>query len=76
MWMAQNNLKLNDSKTEFLTLGRKLELTKIGGVQITIGGEAIPSMSVVRNIGVMFDATIGDEGAYKPRHKVMLSPHK
>ena len=56
--MAQHYLKLNDSKTEFMTLDRTFELTKIGDMQMTIGEEAIPSMSAARNIEVMFDATM------------------
>ena len=58
VWMAQNNLKLNDSKTEFLTLGRKFELSQIGDQEITIGTETIESTPCARNIGVMFDATL------------------
>jgi hypothetical protein len=55
-WMHENHLKLNDSKTEFLIIGTKHQLSQLGDVSIKIGDEAIPSTSSARNIGVMFDA--------------------
>jgi hypothetical protein len=57
-WMHANHLKLNDSKTEFLTLGTKHQLSQIGNVSIRIGDENIPSATSARNIGVVFDATM------------------
>ena len=57
-WMCRNNLKLNDSKTEFLTLGAKAQLSKIGDMSIRIGGENIPASHSAKNIGVVFDSTM------------------
>ena len=56
--MHANHLKLNDSKTEFLTLGTKHQLSQIANVSIRIGDENIPSATSARNIGVVFDATM------------------
>ena len=53
-----NHLKLNDSKTEFLTLGTKHNLSQLENVFLKIGDEDIPSASSSRNIGVLFDETM------------------
>ena len=37
-WMTENHLKLNDAKTEFLVLGKKSILKKVGHItDITVG---------------------------------------
>ena len=54
-WMHENHLKLNDSKTEFLAIGSKHQLSQLGDVSIHIGEESIPASASARNIGVMFD---------------------
>ena len=54
-WMHENHLKLNDSKTEFLTLGTKHQLSQLGDVSIRIGEESILASASARNIGVLFD---------------------
>ena len=57
-WMHANHFKLNDSKTEFLTLGTKSNLSQLENVSLKIRDEDIPSASSARNIGVWFDATM------------------
>ena len=57
-WMCTNNLKLNDSKTEFLALGTTHQLAKVGDVAIKIGDESISASSSARNIGVVFDSNM------------------
>ena len=52
--MCKNNLKLNDSKTELLTLGSKSQLSKLGDVSISIGQDTIPASVNAKNIGLMF----------------------
>ena len=52
--MCRNNLKLNDSKTELLTLGSKSQLSKLGDVSISIGQDTIPASVNAKNIGLMF----------------------
>ena len=55
IWMNENRLKLNDSKTEFMVLGTKHRLNKIKTTSIAVGDAQIPSCKEVRNIGAMFD---------------------
>mgnify|MGYP001552403918 CR=1 FL=1 len=57
-WMCRNNLKLNDNKTEFVALGSKSQLSKLGDVSVRIGGEVINASQSARNIGVIFDSTV------------------
>ena len=57
-WMCRNNLKLNDSKTEFLTLGSRLQLSKLGDMSIRIDGDNIPVSESAKNIGIVFDSTM------------------
>ena len=54
-WMAENFLKLNDDKTEFLIIGSKSQLKKVKTSTIQIGTSVISSTSSARNIGAMFD---------------------
>ena len=55
IWMNENRLKLNDSKTEFMVLSTKHRLNKIKTTSISVGDAKIPSCKEVRNIGAMFD---------------------
>ena len=49
-WMHVNQFKLNDSKTEFLTLGTKYNLSQLENVSLKIGDEDILSTSSARNM--------------------------
>ena len=56
-WMNCNRLKLNDSKTEFMVIGKKASLNKLPAERrIMIGDELIASTEAARNIGVMIDS--------------------
>ena len=55
MWMVQNQLKLNDGKTEFMIIGKKSSLSKVPETHVTIGCEDITGSSTVRNLGVSMD---------------------
>ena len=55
LWMNENRLKLNDSKTEFLILGSKHMLKHIFTASLHVGEERISATSAVRNIGASFD---------------------
>ena len=57
-WMMHNNLKLNDNKTEFMTIGSRQQQAKVKDLNIKIGNESIPATTSARNIGVVFDATM------------------
>ena len=56
-WMAENHLKLNDQKTEYIILGRKYEVKKIQGEKAIIIGESkIEPSECVKNIGAVLDS--------------------
>ena len=55
LWMRTNMLKLNDDKTELIVLGTRQQLSKVGGVTITIGNYTIPAVSSAQNLGIHFD---------------------
>ena len=39
LWMANNFLKLNDEKTEFIVLGSKYDLAKLSEQVVNVGNE-------------------------------------
>ena len=53
--MAQNALKLNDTKTDFVIFGTKHNLEKCSNTPITIGGCNITPSNSVKNIGATMD---------------------
>ena len=56
-WMSENLLKLNDSKTEFMVIGKTNPLSKLPDERyIVIGNEKIPASSTARNIGAVLDS--------------------
>ena len=57
-WMANNFLKLNDEKTEFIMLGAKNDLEKVSERIVTVGNEEVLPSATVRNIGAMFDTAL------------------
>ena len=60
-WMEANYLKLNDSKTEFIIFGTKIDLAKVSGWTVTVGNsEILPSKSA-RNIGAFMDSALNME---------------
>ena len=52
-WMSANKLKLNDSKTEFLVLGRKVHLENTSNSCLIIGNKVIHDLPTVRNLGTI-----------------------
>ena len=58
-WMNSNMLKLNDSKTEFMVIGKKVSLGKLPDEKsIIIGDERIVAADKAKNIGVMLDSNL------------------
>jgi hypothetical protein len=57
-WMANNYLKLNDCKTEFLIIGSRQQLAKINIDNIRVGSSEIKPVSSVRNLGAWFDSSM------------------
>ncbi|XP_062400145.1 uncharacterized protein LOC134089717 [Sardina pilchardus] len=58
VWMTQNYLKLNSSKTELLLVGSKSALTKMEPITICVDGSTIPCSKQVKSLGVILDNTI------------------
>jgi hypothetical protein len=54
-WMADNSLKLNDDKTEFMCIGTKQQLAKVPKHSIKIGDHDIWPKPSAKNIGAVFD---------------------
>ena len=54
-WMLRHRLKINDSKTEVMVLGTQAQLNKINFSSVRVGQSNIELVSVVRNLGVLFD---------------------
>ena len=53
--MANNLLKFNDNKTEFIVFGTCQQLAKISDITITIGSTEIHPVKEVRNLGYCMD---------------------
>ena len=57
-WMAQNSLKLNDDKSEFVIIGTKQQLDKVNVNTVQIGSSSVKRNMSARNIGVWFDENL------------------
>ena len=53
--MSSNRLKLNSEKTQFIWLGSRQQLSKVGIDHIHLGNHAVTSQSTVCNLGVHLD---------------------
>ena len=56
LWMTNNMLKLNDSKTEFFIATSLFNKCKMPPVCLQIGTELIEPSDNVRNLGIIFDS--------------------
>ena len=54
-WMTTNKLKLNENKTELITLGRKCHLTHSSISHMCVGDSSVECSTVVRNLGIFLD---------------------
>ena len=50
-WMLNNDLKLNDEKTEFLIIGTSQQLDKLDNISIRVGDSDIQTVPIARNLG-------------------------
>ena len=57
-WMLNNDLKLNDDKTEFLIIGTSQQLEKLDNIIIRVGDSDIHPVSLARNLGCWFDSRL------------------
>ena len=61
-WLADNHLKLNEGKTEFMIIGRKHLLNKIRQPHVIVVGDAtIAASKTAKNIGAMIDCHLNME---------------
>ena len=58
-WLTDGHLLLNDTKTEFLVIGTRQQLSKLCSSSIEVGNQKIGRSSGVRNLGVMLDESLG-----------------
>ena len=58
-WMTDGRLLLNDTKTEFLVIGTRQQLSKLRPSSIEVGNHKIDPSSSVRNLGVILDSSLG-----------------
>ena len=57
-WLIYNRLLINDSKTEFLVVGSRHQLSKIAINSITVGDSTIQPLDSVGNLGSWFDSNM------------------
>ena len=57
-WMAENRLKMNDTKTEFIVFGNNVQLAKCHHHGIKIGKETIHKSNKIRLLGVHLDTQV------------------
>ena len=57
-WMLQNRLRLNDDKTEFITIGTRQQLAKVNIDSMQVGESSIAPTSRVKNLGCWFDGQL------------------
>ncbi len=46
---------INDSKTEVMLIGTRQQLSKVSVEGMRVGNKEIPSVSIVKNLGVYLD---------------------
>ena len=54
-WFLTNRLLINDSKTEFIIIGTRQQLSKVQTNSISIGNSTILLSSEVKNLGTLID---------------------
>ena len=55
-WMAANELKMNDAKTEVMLITPRRMATKMECSTLVIGDHAVAPSPFVRNLGVILDS--------------------
>jgi len=58
LWMAENFLKLNDDKTDFIVIGNKCFTSQITQNHLAVGEHTVSASSSVKNIGASFDTSV------------------
>ena len=65
--MTEDQLILNDDKTEFLIIGTRQQLSKVSIQSINVGQAEVSSVVSARNTGTCFDTHL-DMGLILQRH--------
>ena len=58
IWMKENKLKLNESKTELLIITTKSKREKVADISLKVGEDSIKPSSCVRDLGSWLDGTL------------------
>jgi len=58
VWLMNNMLKLNDSKTEFFIAASKYNITRFSDTTIQIGCAKIAPSPTIKNLGITFDSAM------------------
>ena len=58
VWLMNNMLKLNDSKTEFFIAASPHNMTRLSDIKIQIGSAEIIPSSTIKNLGITFDSAM------------------
>ena len=58
LWMIKDKQQLNDSKTEFMKIGTRKQLTKVNIDGPSVGESIIAPITSVRNLGSWFDQNL------------------
>ena len=61
-WMYQNMLQLNQDKTEFLVIATPHVLRNLPDIQLRLGNISVRASTSVKNLGVIFDASMSMSG--------------
>jgi hypothetical protein len=57
-WMSEHDLKMNDSKTEFMLLANKNTARQLDSPSLSVCGHDVPPSNTARNIGVVIDTSM------------------
>ena len=57
-YMIKEQLKINDSKTEFLVIGTPQQLEKVQNLSVNVGTSSITPSKSVKNLGIVFDQSM------------------
>ena len=58
LWMDENHLRMNDSKTKFIMLGGRQQLKKCTAKSINVNGSTVERSAIVKYLGAWFDENL------------------
>ncbi len=61
LWMSDNFLCLNSSKTDVMLLGSPHKLRNAGSLALSVDGVALELQSKLKNLGIIFDPCLSFE---------------